>query len=44
MTAQPAIPAGLAPLHDAALPHDTPGAWIRAAIERLAELDEEARP
>ena len=35
--AQQVIPVGpeLAPLHDAALPKDAPGAWIREALERM---------
>lgn len=34
------VPADLAALHDAALPHDAPGAWIRSAIEaRAAQVE-----
>ena len=28
-------PSELAPLYDAALPKDAPGAWIREALERM---------
>ena len=31
----------LAPIHDAALPKDAPGAWIRAAIERMTACSHE---
>lgn len=30
-----ATPDDLAPAYDAALPKDAPGAWIRAAIDRM---------
>lgn len=33
---------GLAPLYDAALSEDAPGAWIRAAIEALRESADDA--
>lgn len=33
----PTMPDDLAPLWDAALPADAPGAWIRAAIDRLRD-------
>jgi hypothetical protein len=29
------VPDDLAPIRDAALPNDAPGAWIRAAIDAL---------
>ena len=31
----------LAPAYDAALPKEAPGAWIRAAIERMTECAHE---